>query len=237
MRPLTGPTEEIEAAQHRTPAPRSRLHRRAGCRQTPLLLGCGRAPSSGITHFEQLRGRTWVYNDARSLSGWHCALERLRTMRSESEFFSSTVPRAHITNPFDWSMKGSSTPPPFDSTVLAIERHLRPSPAGRFRIIESWGPWPVQPVVVRASLEEAAKAAIIEALAELHRTRAMDAMIGIPFERFASVTYEDYTAAPAVVEAARIHGGRRAPLSPGRRAAESYTIQSARKLEPTGVSS
>lgn len=112
MRPLTGPTEEIEAAQHRTPAPRSRLHRRAGCRQTPLLLGCGRAPSSGITHFEQLRGRTWVYNDARSLSGWHCALERLRTMRSESEVFSSTVPRAHITNPFDWSMKGSSTPPP-----------------------------------------------------------------------------------------------------------------------------
>ena len=31
-------------------------------------------------------------------------------------------------------------------------------------------------------------------------------MSGIPFERFASVTYEDYTAAPAVVEAARMMG-------------------------------
>jgi len=161
---------------------------------------------SGITHFEQLRGRTWAYNDARSLSGWHCALERLRTMRSESEFFSSTVASGSHHESLRLVNEGLVDAAAIDSTVLAIKRHLRPSPAGRFRIIESWGPWPVHPVVVRASLEEAAKATIIEALAELHRTKAMDAMSGIPFERFASVTYEDYTAAPAVVEAARMMG-------------------------------
>jgi len=125
-------------------------------------------------------------------------------MSSGSEFFSSTVASGSHHESLRLVYERRVDAAAIDSTVLAIERRRRPRPASRFRVIESWGPWPIQPVVVRVSLEEATKATITGALAELHRTKAMDAVTGIPFERFAPVTYDDYLSAPAVVEAAHM---------------------------------
>ncbi|MGH2698334.1 MAG: PhnD/SsuA/transferrin family substrate-binding protein, partial [Actinomycetota bacterium] len=127
---------------------------------------------SEITRFEQLRGRTWAYNDARSLSGWHSVLERLRSLPAGSEFFSSAVASGSHLESLRLVLEGKVNAAAIDSNVLIMERAEHPGRAGRLRVIESWGPFPIQPAVVRASMPDATKLAIAESLSELHRSEA-----------------------------------------------------------------
>jgi phosphonate transport system substrate-binding protein len=159
---------------------------------------------SEITSFEQLEGRTWAYNDARSLSGWHSALERLRSIPAGSEFFSSAVASGSHLESLRLVLGGRVDAAAIDSNVLIMERAEHPGLVDRIRIIESWGPFPIQPAVVRATLPDATKRAIAEGLADFHRSEAAARLEGIPFDRFVAVSYEDYLASPAVVEAARM---------------------------------
>ncbi len=159
---------------------------------------------SDIDSFDQLRGRTWAYNDARSLSGWHSALERLRAIPAGSEFFSSTVASGSHLESLRLVTQHRVDAAAIDSNALTMERAEHPGHAARLRVIESWGPFPIQPVVVRASLPEETKGQIADHLSDLHLSGATAALAGIPFERFAPVTYDDYLSSPAVVEAARM---------------------------------
>lgn len=159
---------------------------------------------SDIVSFDQLRGRTWAYNDARSLSGWHSALERLRSIPAGSEFFSSTVASGSHLESLRLVAQHRVDAAAIDSNALIMERAEHPGQAARLRVIESWGPFPIQPAVVRASLPEETKGQIAGHLSDLHLSGATAALAGIPFERFAPVTYDDYLSSPAVVEAARM---------------------------------
>ncbi len=159
---------------------------------------------SNIVSFDQLRGRTWAYNDARSLSGWHSALERLRAIPAGSEFFSSTVASGSHLESLRLVSQHRVDSAAIDSNALIMEQAEHPGQATRLRVIESWGPFPIQPAVVRASLPEKTKRQIADHLSDLHRSVATDALEGIPFERFAPVTYGDYLSSPAVVEAAKM---------------------------------
>ncbi|MGH2774539.1 MAG: PhnD/SsuA/transferrin family substrate-binding protein [Actinomycetota bacterium] len=159
---------------------------------------------SNIVSFDQLRGRTWAYNDARSLSGWHSALERLRAIPAGSEFFSSTVASGSHLESLRLVSRHRVDAAAIDSNALIMEQAEHPGQATRLRVIESWGPFPIQPAVVRASLPEKTKRQIADHLSDLHRSVATDALEGIPFERFAPVTYGDYLSSPAVVEAAKM---------------------------------
>ena len=84
-----------------------------------------------------------------------------------------------------------------------MERAKHPEYRLLLRVIESWGPYPIQPVVVRSSLADEVKTQIAAHLSDLE---AGAGLAGIPFERFAPVTYEDYLSVPAVVEAAGMIG-------------------------------
>lgn len=159
---------------------------------------------SDIVSFDQLRGRTWAYNDARSLSGWHSVLERLCAIPAGSEFFASTVASGSHLESLRLVTQHRVDAAAIDSNVLIMERAEHPGQATRLRVIESWGPFPIQPAVVRATLPEETKARIAGHLSDLHLSAATLALEGIPFERFAPVTYEDYLSSRAVVEAARM---------------------------------
>ncbi|MGH2751280.1 MAG: phosphate/phosphite/phosphonate ABC transporter substrate-binding protein [Actinomycetota bacterium] len=157
---------------------------------------------SDVARFDDLRGRTWAYNDALSLSGWHSALQRLSTMGAGSEFFASTVVAGSHLESLRLVAEKRVDGAAIDSNVLIMERKRHPSRWGRVRVVESWGPFPIQPVVVRASLPAKTKAAIAGRLRGLHEAEAVELPAGIPFERFAPVSYDDYLASPAVLEAA-----------------------------------
>jgi len=158
---------------------------------------------SNIGSFDRLRGRTWAYNDERSLSGWHSVLHRLRDVPSGSEFFSKTVASGSHLESLRLLIQGRVDAAAIDSNVLSMERAKHPEYRVLLRVIESWGPYPIQPVVVRSSLPDEIKSQIAAHLSDLD---AGAGLAGIPFERFAPVTYEDYLSSPAVVEAAGMIG-------------------------------
>jgi phosphonate transport system substrate-binding protein len=157
---------------------------------------------SNIDSFEGLRGRTWAYNDDRSLSGWHSALQRLRDVPSGSEFFSRTVESGSHLESLRLVTEGAIDAAAIDSNALIIQRARNPGTRMDLRVIESWGPWPIQPAVVRASLPDEIKTQIAAQLTAMHTSAA--ALEDIPFERFAPITYDDYLSSPAVVEGARM---------------------------------
>lgn len=159
---------------------------------------------SGIKSFDQLRGLAWAYNDDRSLSGWHSALQRLRAIPAGPEFFSKTVASGSHLESLRLLTEGMIDAAAIDSNVLIMERAQHPELRTRLRVIDSWGPFPIQPAVVRASLPDEIKTQIAAHLSDLHTRLPTAALAGIPFERFAPITYDDYLSSPAVVEAARM---------------------------------
>jgi ABC-type phosphate/phosphonate transport system substrate-binding protein len=60
-----------------------------------------------------------------------------------------------------------------DSNVLLLQRRRDPDLDLRLRVLESWGPSAIQPVLVRSSLDPALKASIADTLLGLHRDAAM----------------------------------------------------------------
>lgn len=156
-----------------------------------------------IERFEDLRGRAWAYNDPRSLSGWHSVLERLRALNADSEFFSSTVAGGSHLESLRLVIERRVAAAAIDSTTLAHERAQRPERTGKLRIIESWGPFPVQPVVVRSSLDHQTKDEIAGYLLALVDSPEMRMLRDLPFKGFAPAIYGDYLASRAIVEAAR----------------------------------
>jgi len=159
---------------------------------------------SNIDSFEGLRGRTWTYNDDRSLSGWHSALQRLREVPAGSEFFAKTVASGSHLESLRLVAEGAIDAAAIDSNVLIMERAQYQEHRTRLSVIESWGPFPIQPAVVRASLHYEIKTQIAEHLSDLHTSVAAAALDWIPFERFAPITYDDYLSSSAVVEGARM---------------------------------
>jgi len=62
-------------------------------------------------------------------------------------------------------------------------------------VLESWGPYPIQPVVVRTGLDQALKAALRESLLNTEADPLSRPELGaFGLERFAAVGEEDYDA-------------------------------------------
>jgi phosphonate transport system substrate-binding protein len=68
-----------------------------------------------------------------------------------------------------------------------------PVPREEVRVLESWGPYPIQPVVVRASLDPALKSALRESLLNTEADPLSRPELGaFGLERFVAVGEEDY---------------------------------------------
>lgn len=124
---------------------------------------------------EELRGAVWTYNDRQSLSGWHRMLARIEELGlgTAGSFFSRLVESGAHVRSIDLVSRGEADVSAVDSNVLLLERRRDPDLDGRLRVLESWGPSPIQPVLVRSSLDPALKASIADALLALHRDPTM----------------------------------------------------------------
>jgi phosphonate transport system substrate-binding protein len=82
-----------------------------------------------------------------------------------------------------------------DSNVLEILLEQTSALREKVRVLESWGPYPIQPVVVRADLDPALKVALRESLLSTEDeplTRSKLEAFGV--KRFVAVDEEDYEA-------------------------------------------
>ena len=78
-----------------------------------------------------------------------------------------------------------------DSNVLRLRLRSAPELRERLRVIETWGPFPIQPAVLRSNLHPALKNRLRAALLTIGEA-VPPALAGFGLERFAPVTYEHY---------------------------------------------
>ena len=151
---------------------------------------------SPIQIFSDLQGGSWAYNDARSLSGYYSLLDKLAESALDESFFDNVFCSGSHLNSIEAILRGEADAAAIDSNVLRSRLREMPDLQERLRVIESWGPYPIQPVVVRSALDPALKARLRTAFLATEddqQTRQILAQFGL--SRFVAVDQEDYTLA------------------------------------------
>ena len=117
--------------------------------------------------FVQLRGASWSFNDPDSHSGYLMTLIRLLDLGETGEFFGRVVDAGWHQVSIELVASGRIDASAVDSHVLAVELRNRPEIATRLRVIDSFGPSPVQPVVARRALDAELRQRLRDALLSL----------------------------------------------------------------------
>jgi phosphonate transport system substrate-binding protein len=146
-----------------------------------------------IGSFAELLGRSWAYNDVCSLSGYYSLLDKLAGMGVDEGFFGRVFCSGSHLNSIEAVAGGEADAAAIDSNVLNLRLGEVPELREKLRVIESWGPYPIQPVVVRSALPAELKEALRSSLLAVHAdplTRR--ALSQFDLERFVPVTDEDY---------------------------------------------
>ena len=150
--------------------------------------------------FLDLRGSSWAYNDPCSLSGYFNLLKKLSEMGTDESFFGQTWCSGSHLNSMEMIVSGEVDAATIDSNVLRIWLQSTPEFRDRLRVIETWGPFPIQPVVVRSGLDSGLKDRLRAALLSIGGAEAApSAFAGFGLERFAPVTYEHYASEEAAL--------------------------------------
>lgn len=144
-----------------------------------------------ISEFADLRGRSWAYNDACSLSGYYGLLRKLDEMGEDTSFFGEVLHSGSHLDSIRMVANREADAATIDSNVLWMRLKEEPELVDLVRVIDSWGPFPVQPVVVRSDLAPALKDALRDALLDLD-VHAVPALAGFGLRGFAPVTEIDY---------------------------------------------
>ena len=150
---------------------------------------------SSARSFWDLKGGTWTYNDPCSLSGCGGLAARLVSPETVGTFFGRTIRSGSHPASVRLVAEGEADVASIDSNVLRILLDRTPDLRDQVRVLESWGPYPIQPVVVRTGLDLALKVALRESLLGT----VVDPLSRLELEafglkRFVSVGEEDYDA-------------------------------------------
>jgi phosphate/phosphite/phosphonate ABC transporter binding protein len=144
--------------------------------------------------FSDLQGSSWAYNDAASLSGYYGLLDKLAESGMDEIFFEAVSCSGSHLNSIDAVLRGQADAAAIDSNVLRLQLRKTPALAGKLRVIESWGPYPIQPVVVSSTLHPELKHRLRTAFlttTEDERTRRALRRFGL--SRFVPVAQQDYS--------------------------------------------
>jgi phosphonate transport system substrate-binding protein len=160
---------------------------------------------SPITCLEELRGCSWAYNEPASHSGHTVTLYSLVRMGARPGFFGRVVEAGYHQRAIRLVAAGAVDAAAIDSQVLAVEVRDHPDLAS-LRVVGSFGPSTIQPVVAASRLPRRLKEQIRNLLVELgDDSTARTALDHGLIDRFTVVddgAYGDIRAMLAVIEAA-----------------------------------
>lgn len=147
---------------------------------------------SPIQSFSGLWGCSWAYNDSCSFSGYFSLLNKLAEVGEDEGFFSNMLDSGTHLKSMEMVASGEADASAIDSNVLAMRLRSAPELRERLRVIETWGPFPIQPIVVRSGLSRALKEALRRSLLAMDATERIPDGFGL--RCFAPVTDRDYSA-------------------------------------------
>src|SRR5215212_1047013 len=147
-----------------------------------------------IHAFSELEGGSWAYNDACSLSGYYSLLDKLAQSGADEGFFDNILCSGFHLNSIEAVLSGEADAAAIDSNVLRIRFREVPALRNKLRVIESWGPYPIQPVVVSSALDPELKQRLRAAfLATEQDQQARRTVRQFGLSRFVAADHEDYT--------------------------------------------
>jgi phosphonate transport system substrate-binding protein len=160
---------------------------------------------SPISCLEELRGCSWAYNEPASHSGHTVTLYSLVRMGAEPGFFAKVVEAGFHQRAIRLVHTGAVDAAAIDSQVLAVEVRDHPDLAS-LRVVGSFGPSTIQPVVAASRLPGRLKEQIRNLLIELgDDPTARTALDHGLIDRFTVIddgAYGDIRGMLAVIEAA-----------------------------------
>jgi phosphonate transport system substrate-binding protein len=121
------------------------------------------ARDSSYRSLEDLRGARWAYNEQSSWSGYWVTLAQVGEWKYFGDVTAAGSHHAALRMVAGGEVDGSA----IDCQVLAVELRDHPELAERVRIVDSLGPAPIQPVVVRTGLDPGLKRDLQARLSEL----------------------------------------------------------------------
>lgn len=164
--------------------------------------------TSAAAKFEDLRGRSWAYNERDSHSGYLVTLFRLLEMSETADFFGPTIMTGFHQESIRLVARGQVDASAVDSQVLAVELRDRRDLVERIRTIDVFGPSTIQPLVATLAVPESLRCQVREIVTSLGKT-ALD-RAGLDqglIERFVALDdscYDDIRAMLTAVEVAQL---------------------------------
>jgi phosphonate transport system substrate-binding protein len=107
--------------------------------------------------FNDLRGATWAYNEPDSHSGYNVVRHHLRRLGKTAGFFGGIVESGAHQTSLKLLIDGDIDASAIDSTVLEAECARAPRLRSAIRVIDTLGPSPMPPWVMRKNLPVALK--------------------------------------------------------------------------------
>ena len=161
---------------------------------------------SSLCAFEDLRGRSWSYNELDSHSGYLITLFRLLQMGETTGFFDTVREAGWHQRSIRMVASGEVDGSAIDSQVLAVELRDHPGLSEQLRVIDSLGPSTIQPVVAATRLAPGLREEIREVLLAMRDDPALrgafEAGLMEHFVRIDDPDYDDIRQMLTAVEAA-----------------------------------
>ena len=146
-----------------------------------------------VRAFADLRGKTWVYNEPNSYSGYHAVCAHLADLGEDRRYFGKVCASGSHEQSLWMVRSGAADATAIDSLVLERALELSPDLAAELRIIQTLGPSPIPPLVVRADLPGSLRRALRAALLRMHETHeGQRALAHSPIAQFVHVNDAAY---------------------------------------------
>lgn len=149
--------------------------------------------------FDDLAGQRFAFNDKSSLSGYHCVLDRLSADGRDAGFFGEVRQSGSHHSSLELLAEREVDVAAIDANALAFMRSVGFDLG--IRVLETLGPFPVQPVVVRATMAEAERRAICEALLDMHYASGGEPLLRFGVRRFAAIDDSHYDSVRSKMQA------------------------------------
>jgi phosphonate transport system substrate-binding protein len=145
----------------------------------PRYAGMARYFSDVVVHahsryqaFDELRGASWAYNETNSHSGYNVVRHHLNRLGESSGYFGTAIESGAHQVSLRMIINRDIDAAAIDSTVLENELARAPDLRRDIRVIDTLGPSPMPPWVMRAGLPHAMKQALRTTFLQMHADEA-----------------------------------------------------------------
>lgn len=150
---------------------------------------------SEIRGFAGLRGARWAYNEPGSHSGFNLVRANLATRGLDWSYFGRVVESGSHQRSLELIIAGEIDGSAIDSTVLEEAIARDPTIVDQVRVIESLGPSPIPPLIVRRAVAPELRRRLRRAMISIADSEAGRRLLReLRLRRLAAVKDEDYDA-------------------------------------------